>query len=69
MRGYELNKYLEKVDCIADEINMDVKKKIGECINSINKGFTGENGYKITSMCELISDNLISISNDLKMLK
>lgn len=69
MRGYELDNYLFKVDIIADELVVSINKNMGECIRLINNGFTTENGQQVMAMCEEIQDNLISITNELKVLK
>lgn len=69
MRGYELDNYLSKVDIIADDLVVNVNKNMGECIRLINNGFTMENGQQVVAMCEELQDNLISIINELKVLK
>ena len=69
MRCYELDNYLYKVDIIADELVVSINKNMGECIRLINNGFTTENGKQVMAMCEEIQDNLISITNELKVLK
>ena len=69
MMSNELEKCLNIITDISEDIKSIANTEINECISLLNKGFESDNSERILYIMENIKDNSISISNELKNVK